>query len=90
MVKSEKNKKNSSIRNRRGDKEPQWFFGIGGTILSILFFPIFIIAFLIYTAQWMCYNFGLPMPLCYILALIGGPIYLPFFLISFLVKAVTG
>ena len=41
-------------------------------------------------AQWMCYNFDLPMPVCYVLALIGGPIFLPLFLVSFLVKAVTG
>ena len=83
-------KKKSSVRNKRGDKEPKWFFGVGGTILSILFFPVFLIAVIIYMAQWMCYNFNLPMPVCYVLALIGGPIFVPFFLISFLVKAVTG
>ena len=90
MTKSEKNKKNTSVRNARGDKEPKWFFGVGGTILSIIFFPVFFIAFIIYMAQWMCYNFNLPMPICYVLALIGGPIFLPLFLISFVVKAVTG
>ena len=43
MTKSKKNKKNTSVRNARGDKEPKWFFGVGGTILSIIFFPVFFI-----------------------------------------------
>ena len=75
MTKSKKNKKNTSVRNARGDKEPKWFFGVGGTILSIIFFPVFFIAFIIYMAQWMCYNLDLPMPVCYVLALIdlAGP-----------------
>jgi hypothetical protein len=82
--------KNKTITNKRGDKEPVWFFGTFGTILSIIFLPVFIIAFVIYLAQWMCYNLDLPMPVCYILALVSGPLFLPFFLISVLVKAVRG
>ena len=76
--------------NKRGDKEPVWFWGPFGTIMSIIFLPVFIIAFTIYLAQWMCYNINLPRPVCYILALISGPLFMPFFLLSFLIKAMTG
>ena len=84
---SKKGEKSKLTKNKRGDSEPVWFFG---TIMSVIFLPVYIIAFTIYLAQWMCYNINLPRPVCYILALISGPLFMPFFLLSFLIKAMTG
>ena len=38
----------------------------------------------------MCYNIGAPPILCYIIAIVAGPLFLPFVFLSFLFKALTG
>ena len=63
-------------------------------ILLVIFFPIgifvFLILLIIYLARWMCYNLQMPRIFCYIIAFLFAPIFLPFLLLSFIVKAITG
>jgi len=68
-------------------KEPEFPLSKRGIILSLVFLPIGIVvlyfATIIYMADWMCYNYGYPKPLCYILAFFLWPIFLIFFIFSF-------
>lgn len=63
-------------------------------ILLVIFFPIGIFVFwilvIIYLARWMCYNLQLPRIFCYIIAFLFGPIFIPFLLLSFIIKAISG
>lgn len=80
--------------NKRGDSEPVFLLGPMGIILSFIFLPIgifvLIIATIIYLADWMCYNFNYPRPVCWLLALLLGPFFLPLVLLSFLYEMFTG
>lgn len=80
--------------NKRGDHEPVFLLGPMGIIVSLIFFPIgiFVLLFstIIYLADWMCYNFNWPRPLCWIFAFILGPFFLPLVLLSFLYEMLTG
>ena len=85
---------NRVAKHGKHDPEPTFLLGPMGVILSIIFLPIgifvLIIATIVYLADWMCYNFNLPRPLCWLMALILGPLFLPFVLLSFLYEATTG
>jgi hypothetical protein len=76
------------------DGEPVFLLGPMGIILSIIFFPvgifILLISTIIYLADWMCYNFNYPRPLCWLFALILGPLFLPLVLLSFLYEMMSG
>ncbi len=80
--------------NKRGDHEPVFLLGPMGIILSLIFLPvgifILLITCIIYLADWMCYNFNYPRPLCWLGALILGPLFLPLVLLSFLYEMITG
>lgn len=82
------------MAKREKGKRPTFPLSSTGVILSIVFFPIglfvLLIASIIYLADWMCYNFGYPRPLCYIIAFIFSPIFLPLVVVSFIYEALTG
>lgn len=73
---------------------PVFILGPTGLFLSLIFFPIGLIVLLfatiIYLADWMCYNFGYPRIVCYIIAFIFSPIFLPLVILSFIYEALTG
>ena len=81
-------------RNKRGDPEPVFPLGPTGIVTSVIFFPIGIfvlmISTIIYLADWMCYNFNYPRPVCWVFAFILSPIFLPLVLLSFLYESVSG
>lgn len=81
-------------KHGKRDPQPTFLLGPTGIILSIIFFPIgifiLLVATIVYLADWMCYNFNYPRPLCWILALIMGPFFLPLVLISFFYEVTTG
>ena len=70
---------------------PKFPLGRNAIIASLILFPIgiFVLYFatIIYLARWMCYNFQLESNiLCYIIAFILSPIFLPLLIISFIVR----
>jgi len=82
-------KKRKNYQNKRGDPEPKWPLTTGFTIVSIIFFPIFIVVTYIYLARWTCYNLNLPNAICYIMAFVLTPFFIPIFLLSFIFKIFT-
>jgi len=75
-------------------KQPEFLLNATGVILSLIFFPIgffvLLIASFIYLADWMCYNTGYPKPICYIIAFIFTPIFIPLVILSFIYEAISG
>ena len=76
------------------NSEPIFLLNGVGVVLSIILFPIgiFILLFatIKYLADWMCYNFNMPRPLCWLSAILLGPFFLPLVVISFFYETMSG
>ena len=73
-------------KTKKINKPPVFPLSNNFIILSIIFFPIgifvLLISIYIYLARLMCYNFQWPNIICYILAFILTPIFMPMLVIS--------